>query len=76
MLSKWADGQFPLVIIEGSGPTLLGRDWLNQIQLDWRAIHHVHTASLQAVYTSQVSCCIQGGARYTQGVPSKNLCGA
>ena len=42
-------GQFPLVIVEGSGPTLLGRDWLSQIQLDWRAIHHVHTASLQAV---------------------------
>ena len=35
--------------MRGSGPTLLGRDWLCQIQLDWREIHLVHTASLQAV---------------------------
>ena len=31
----------------GSGPTLLGRDWLGQIRLDWQQIHHVHSASLQ-----------------------------
>ena len=42
----------PLVIVRGSGPTLLGRDWLVQIQLDWREIHLVHTASLQAVLST------------------------
>jgi len=41
--------EMPLVIVAGSGPTLLGRDMLSQIQLDWRQIHHIHTASLQAV---------------------------
>ena len=42
-------GQLPLVIVGGSGPTLLGRDWLSQIRLDWRRIHYVHSHSLQMV---------------------------
>ena len=42
-------GRFPLVVVEGFGKTLMGRDWLCLIQLDWRSIHHVHSASLQAV---------------------------
>ena len=41
--------ELPLVIVASSGPTLLGRDWLSQIQLDWRQIHHVRSASLQMV---------------------------
>ena len=28
---------------------IVGRDWLSQIQLNWREIHHVHSASLQSV---------------------------
>ena len=30
--------QFPLVITAGSGPAVLGQDWLRQIQLDWKTI--------------------------------------
>jgi len=41
--------ELPLVIVEGAGPTLLGRDWLSYIRLNWREIHHVHSASLQSV---------------------------
>lgn len=31
--------ELPLVIVEGNGPTLLGRNWLKHIRLDWRGIH-------------------------------------
>lgn len=30
--------ELPLVIVEGNGPTLLGRHWLKHIRLDWRGI--------------------------------------
>ena len=41
--------QLSLLIVGGFGPTLLGRHWLSQIQLDWHQIHHVDSPSLQAL---------------------------
>ena len=37
------------VVVPGSGPTLMGRDWLSRIHLNWHKIHHVRTPSLQTV---------------------------
>ena len=42
--------ELPLLIVKGEGPSLFGRNWLNKIQLDWRAINqvtsHVHNKVL------------------------------
>ena len=35
-----------LLIVAGDGPSILGRDWLQKLRLDWRALNHLRTALL------------------------------
>ena len=41
--------KLPIIVVEGSGPDLLGRNWLKQLVLDWHEIHHVYADSMQTV---------------------------
>ena len=64
--------QLALLVVGGSGPTLLGRDWLSQIRLDWHQIHHVHSASLQALL-ARYPVVFQEGLGTLQGYQAKIL---
>ena len=37
----------PLIVVEGDGPTLLGRNWLGSIRIDWCKIHYSPSAGIQ-----------------------------
>ena len=38
--------QLQLLVVGGNGPSLLGRDWLSQIRLNWEELHHIHQPKL------------------------------
>ena len=44
------NGQFwdlPLLVVEGDGPSLFGRNWLEHIKLNWKEIHFLHSKPLK-----------------------------
>ena len=34
--------KLPLIVVEGQGPSLLGRNWLEQVKLDWSEVAKTH----------------------------------
>lgn len=36
----------PLLVVAGNGPSLMGRDWLSKVQLNWREVHLLREGSL------------------------------
>ena len=46
---KEQKAQLPLLVVKCQGPTLLGRGWLQRLQLDWSEIHSIRSNPLQAL---------------------------
>ena len=44
-----------LLVVEGNGPNLLGRDWLVVLQLNWHQVHRM---------TSMLKSCCQGTGKF------------
>ena len=38
----------PLIVVDGDGPPLLGRNWLQQLKLNWSNIFHVSKADTKS----------------------------
>ena len=45
----------PLVVIKGKGPSLFGRNWLEQIKLDWPVIHRLEGGLVEGILR-QLTC--------------------
>ena len=43
------EATLPLIVVEGDGATLLGRNWLRSLRLNWATIHAVLSTGLQDV---------------------------
>ena len=41
--------ELPVIVVPGSGPNLCGRDWLAQLQLDWKTVFWTQRATLTQV---------------------------
>ena len=51
MVVKYGDqtATVSLLVVKGEGPSLLGRNWLGILKLDWHEIFWLHNASLKEV---------------------------
>ena len=59
----------PLTVVKGGGPSLMGRDWLQSLVVDWRIIHAIaatHDPPLQKLLR-RYSCVFQEGLGTLKG---------
>ena len=53
-----------LVVVSGSGPSLLGRNWLSQIRLDWSRICNIQCGSIEDILSKYPEVFREGLSAY------------
>ena len=61
--------RLPLIVVDGQGPPLFGRNWLKKIQLNWMSIKQVSTRLEQN--TQKVQRCFPERTGHTERYPSE-----
>ncbi len=64
--------RLPLVVVQGNGPSLLGRDWLSTLRLDWRELHQV-TSTTSGYLQEPPRGPLQGGTGHNSRHHRQNL---
>ena len=62
--------KLPLIVVTGEGPSLLGRNWLQVIRLDWKKINQVKQCQLSDVL-QRYETLFQPGLGILQGYEAK-----
>ena len=70
IMYKGKRAKLPLVVVGGNGPSLLGRNWLAAIRLDWRNICHVQSTNIDDLLAKFPQVFENGLSKYT-GPPVK-----
>ena len=63
--------QLRLIIVAGSGPCLLGRDWLEHVRLDWNKVHHMYESDALQEVIDQHAAVFQPGLGTLKGYKAK-----
>ena len=42
--------ELSLIVVNGQGPSLLGRDWMDKLKLNWQEVHQVKCSPLQEMF--------------------------
>ena len=62
-----------LLVVAGDGPSLMGRDWLNHINLDWPRLNHVQATSASQQILDKHDSIFKDELGTIQGVTQANI---
>ena len=66
-----AQKKLPLIIMQGRGPNLLGRNWLSQLKLDWKAAYKLHEVDALTKILDKHKAVFEEGLGTIRGVTAK-----